>query len=101
MAEYIEREAAIEAIYDAFQECRTKKMAENVLEGIPAADVRPVVLCRDCKFSPIGGNDGSDLEWPFNEFDGNPCPYKCLDNWYSHKPAPDFFCAAGKKREES
>lgn len=71
------------------------------IEEIPAADVRPVVFCRDCKFAPIGDKDGDDLEWPFNDFDANPCPHKCSDNWYSHKPAPDFFCAAGEKREES
>lgn len=70
-------------------------------KAVPAADVRPVVFCRDCKFAPIGDKDGNDLEWPFNEFDANPCPYKCLDNWHSHKPASDFFCAAGEKREES
>ena len=68
---------------------------------LPAADVRPVVLCRDCKYAPIEDEYSSFPEWPFDEFYGNPCPYKCLDNWYSRKPAPDFFCAAGEKREES
>lgn len=71
------------------------------LEDASDADVVEVVRCRDCKYAPIGDNDGSDLEWPFNEFDENPCPYKCLDNWYSHKPEPDFFCAAGEKMEET
>lgn len=98
MAKYIERDAAINAVFEAFADGRSAYIA---LEAIPAADVRPVVTCADCKYAPVGDKDGSDLEWPFNEFDGNPCPYKCLDNWYSHKPAPDFFCAAGKKREES
>lgn len=96
--EYIEREVAI-------AETRKPRLTDAELRrrlaSIPAADVRPVVLCRDCKFAPIGDKDGSDLEWPFNEFDENPCPYKCLDNWYSHRPAPDFFCAAGAKMEES
>lgn len=93
--DYISREAAIASI------AHEDASFVYAIERIPAADVRPVVLCRDCKYAPIGDKDGSDLEWPFNEFDKNPCPHKCLDNWYSHKPASDFFCAAGKKREES
>ena len=96
--EYIEREVAI-------AETRKPRLTDAELRrrlaSIPAADVRPVVTCIECKYAPIGDKDGSDLEWPFNEFDENPCPYKCLDNWYSHKPAPDFFCAAGVNREES
>lgn len=106
MSDYISREAAIDSLVklertarhnsvlwpDHVEECR------EVLRSIPAADVRPVVLCRDCKYAPIGDKDGSDLEWPFDEFDGNPCPYKCLDNWYSQKPAPDSFCAAGERK---
>lgn len=76
--------------------------AHDRMECIPAADVRPVILCRDCKYAPVGDRDGNDLEWPCNDWpDRNPCPCKCEDNWHSQKPAPDFFCAAGEKREES
>jgi hypothetical protein len=76
------------------------------VECLPAADVRPVVLCRDCKFAPSGTDGGEDqgfgLEWPHDEWpEDNPCPCKCADGWYSHKPKPDFFCAAGEKREEN
>ena len=99
MSEYIEREKVL-AEYDR-QHKGPPGGSRKIIESFPAADVRPVVLCRDCKFAPVGDKDGSDLEWPFNEFDENPCPYKCLDNWYSHKPALDFFCAAGEKWEES
>jgi len=108
--EHIEREAAILALLDKGQRSKRYHLGDvwelifdeikEAIASIPAAAVRPVVLCRDCKFAPIGDNDGSDLEWPFNEFDENPCPYKCSDNWYSHKPAPDFYCAAGEKRNE-
>lgn len=109
MAEYIEREKIQKRLNRIVEvnNLRTDRAwftpygVNALIEEIPAADVRPVVLCRDCKYAPIGDKDGSDLEWPFNEFDENPCPYKCLDNWYSHKPAPGFFCAAGEKREES
>lgn len=101
MAEYYSGEAVIDFIRSYRHSTDVAFHMEKHINEIPAADVRPVVLCRDCKYAPIGDKDGSDLEWPFNEFDKNPCPHKCLDNWYSHKPASDFFCAAGKKREES
>lgn len=76
----------------------------NALEAfnkIPAADVVPVVLCRNCMYAPSGtdgGEDqGFDLEWPHDKWpEHNPCPYKCDDGWYSLKPKPDFFCANGK-----
>lgn len=99
MAEYIERQAVLSE-YDR-QHKGTPGGARRIIETFPAADVRPVVRCCECKFAPIGDKDGSDLEWPFNEYDENHCPCKCLDNRYSHKPAPDFFCAAGEKREEN
>ena len=44
--EYIEREAAFNAIvnnYDTDAQLRD-------LDSIPAADVRPVVRCKDCRF---------------------------------------------------
>ena len=44
MAEYIEREAAIKE----FERYGAEDDAIAVLNSIPAADVRPVVLCRDC-----------------------------------------------------
>lgn len=53
MAEYIEREAAIEAIYDAFPECRTKAMAASALSDIHAADVQPVRHGRWYRFQKV------------------------------------------------
>ena len=65
MTDYIDREAALDEIRDYIEEyswhtdehgfhspewCSMKE-AEMVLTDIPAADVRPVVLCRDCKHS--------------------------------------------------
>lgn len=46
MTKYIEREAAIERLEKLFQlhACT----ARAIVEAIPTADVRPVVLCRDC-----------------------------------------------------
>lgn len=91
--EYIERDKAIDAIYDAFPECRTKAMAANVLEDVPAADVRPVVLCRDCKWYQIDElkKDGTE--------DRRYKPSVCV--LAEQRRDPNHFCADGKKREES
>lgn len=45
MAEYIEREAAIEAVKHAFA---NGIEPSQYIEIIPAADVVPVVRCKDC-----------------------------------------------------
>lgn len=44
--ECIERDKAINAVFEAFADGRSAYIA---LEAVPAADVRPVVLCKDCK----------------------------------------------------
>ena len=72
----------------------------NNIESIPAANVQPVVTCSECIYAPSGDGQGFDLEWPHDEWpENNPCPWKCEDGWYSHKPRPDFFCANGKREE--
>ena len=51
MTEYIEKEAAIDAVHGEFDEClvwdtsglETANVVENVLDTLPPADVRPVV----------------------------------------------------------
>ena len=71
------------------------------LEDASDADVVEVVRCKDCKYMPTG-TGGNELEWPFNEYpDRNPCPLKCEDAWYSHKPDIYFYCAYGRKREDT
>ena len=102
--EYISRKKAVDACFDGWNNT-PHDCAENIRQ-LPAADVRPVVLCRECKYAPSGTDSGEDqgfgLEWPHDEWpEDNPCPCKCADGWYSHKPTPDFFCAAGEKRDES
>lgn len=113
MPEYIEREAVIhliERVRDKNAENYDMAFALNwaaeSIKRIPAADVRPVVLCLNCKYAPSGTgggeNQGFALEWPHDKWpEDNPCPCKCADGWYSHKPKPDFFCAAGEKGEEA
>ena len=70
----------------------------------PDCSLTPVVLCKDCMYAPSGTDDGEDrgfgLEWPHDRWpEDNPCPYKCEDGWYSHKPKQEFYCAYGKKEE--
>lgn len=56
MAEYIEREAAFDAVFGQF--CASSDETEQALNAaieeiktIPAADVAPVVRCGECKYS--------------------------------------------------
>ena len=92
MAEYIEREAAINGIIKIIRksdmpEDWSKGMvaAMSTLYRIPAADVREVVLCRDCKYS-------------YDSVGGWCCSHgicvDCIVREY-------FFCADGERREES
>lgn len=102
MAECIERDAALQIVFDACTECMsTCEEFDGIyadchqcpLEGVklklrdlPSADVRPVVLCRDCKWCHAGYCEKYDDIIPFG----------C-----ANKPWEDWFCADGEKREES
>ena len=102
MAEYIDKEKFMQSMYhEAFEKdsdlqrwdggCWIRyKMLENVMAATPAADVRPVVICRDCKYSHMT-HDGM-------------CKY--CDQWIEngvdealYVPG-DFFCAFGERRTE-
>ena len=60
--------------------------AKKAIKSIPAADVRPVVLCRDCKWCHAGYCEKYD----------DLIPFRC-----ANKPWEDWFCADGAKMEES
>lgn len=88
MAEYIERDAFKAEVRRLSTHYLNEWDTLGVLaavDRIPAADVRPVVLCKDCKHSAI------DLE--------NMRYCKCVV-YYNHV-SDDWFCADGEKREES
>lgn len=75
--------------------------ALKMIEEAPAADVVPVVRCKDCKYKPTapdGITYGLQVEFPDKW--ANRCPCLCEDGWYSWVPDDDFFCAYGAKREE-
>ena len=76
MAEYIEREAAIKLCTFG----RTSLGLVDELRRLPAADVRPVVRCKECK--------------NYMERSGA-CAYLVVGM------REDDFCSYGKKREES
>lgn len=61
--------------------------AADAIEELTAADVRPVVLCRDCKH-----RDPEDHKCDSGEVERQGCPFEVAD---------DYFCAYGEKREES
>ena len=87
MAEYIEREAAlleIEEWADTFCEC--DYVWPHVIKSIqklPAADVRPVVLCRDCHH-----RDPEDHKCDCGQLERAGCVLPVDD---------DYFCAYGER----
>ena len=86
------------------QEYKLTAKAANVIEELCKKYHDSVVLCKECMYAPSGTDGGESrgfaLEWPHDEWpENNPCPCKCEDEWYSHKPKPDFFCANGKREE--
>lgn len=91
MAEYIEREAAIDAIMKVYVRTAGYKARERVFEAeeavhrLPAADVVPVVLCKDCEHS-------------WEDIGGLTCSYGCCVDCIVRE---DFFCTDGVKREMS
>lgn len=92
MPDYIEREAALDALCKASVPCFsvTGKPILDVdyvpaINAIPAADVRPVVLCRDCKWCHAGYCEKYDDLIPWGVATGRP--------W------EDWFCADGRKAD--
>ena len=80
MAEYIEREAAINDVFEAYADGRSAYIA---LEAIPAADVRPVVRGKWIEAHDTSGHDyercsecGTYIESIYfaNDYNVNYCP---------------------------
>lgn len=91
MAEYIDRGTAIAKLtaLEVTEPNATMADAKRVLADIPAADVAPVVRCKDCKWFIKNNND----EW-----------WGC---WLYHTikvvpedaPKPDDFCSYGERKD--
>lgn len=88
MAEYIEREAAIDAIMKVYVRTAGYKARERVFEAeeavhrLPVADVAPVVRCRDCANRGTGS-----------------CPMEGDFPWISSDS--DGFCHRGARKEDA
>lgn len=93
MAEYIKREAAIKAMEKAdctlissdADDCKADYLRE-IIESVPAADVAPVVRCKDCIHYDLGVclkiySDGNAQK----------------DSWQSRNP--NDFCSYGERRD--
>lgn len=104
MAEYVERDRAIEACFDGYADCR-EDCAENIRK-LRAADVVEVVRCRDCKHAPIfwDEDDPFAVKWPQRgawggcEVDDETCPHFVGDYSYTRPPDPDGFCEKGERK---
>ena len=91
MAEYIERQAAIEALgeepeiwCETDEEAATRNQWERdkvAIEAVPPADVRPVVFCRDCFANGLCSVQDALFD---NDLD----------------KAEGFYCANGRREEE-
>lgn len=108
MTDYISRVEAIESVRKKVLICEslpdtiakdaslfTLACMNDSLNSIPAADVRPVVFCRDCQNSYEWANvDGDNYRY---------CGY--LRSRWNHDADrmvdDDGFCKWGRKREES
>ena len=92
--DYISREATLalaeseEYITPDGDEIYHEYIPVSAVKSIPAADVRPVVLCRDCNY------------WKLSKISPSlhVCTYVCGATFV--REAEDF-CSRGKKREES
>lgn len=101
MAEYIEREAALESVREKLlitealppgipKDASTFTLAsmQHSLESIPAADVVPVVRCEECRHWHRCLSDDGSVEY----FNFSYCEK-------GHNGFPTFFCADGVRKD--
>ena len=88
MDEYIEREAAIDAVTEVYYNTPDVNLSgekfEAAINGILAADVAPVVRCKDCKHC-------------------DPENYHCDHAMSTAAPLrrkPDDFCSYGERKDD-
>lgn len=91
MAEYIDREVAFDAITDLAGKAPTRSAYEAIwksaraLRKIPAADVVPVVRCKDC-------------EWFMREY-GCPIEASGYHGEGRNLPVENDFCSYGERKD--
>lgn len=84
MADYLDRVAVIDALYNA--DAITMRGVQ-ILNTMPRADAVEVVRCRDCKHSDTFPQDGEEHEMPL----------KCLGIRYGGVKG-DWYCEHGERR---
>ena len=92
MTEYIERLAAIEAAIDEFKStlCDDLEawMFEARLNAVPAADVAPVIRCKDCVWFADNNNGEWYGCWLFNAIRAG-----------DTKPTLNDYCSYGERKD--
>ena len=89
MAEYIKREAAIKRVMETKWESGSDGAAAmEIVAATPAADVAPVVRCKDCKFSHADGHVRT-CEGYWFDLSG-----------YAVSVKDDAFCSYGERRDK-
>ena len=87
-SDYISRNAAFDAVFGQFcassdeTEAALNSLVEDI-KSIPAADARPVVLCRECRH-----RDPEDHKCDCGQFERAGCVFPVDD---------DYFCAYGER----
>lgn len=91
MAEYITKKAAINAVENAPIELFQSEWEEieEAINTAPAADVVPVVRCKDCKW--FADNNGG--QWYGCQM------FQVVWNTPEDAPKPDDFCSYGERRD--
>lgn len=93
MPDYIDREAANLALAEQGFDWDKAKQA---LASVPAADVVPVVYCKDCKYADTERKNATEKRY-FNSIlfcrNSNLCGDEPLAMW------PDDFCSYGERRD--
>ena len=90
MTVYIKREDAIDAVLDVYYNTPDIDLSGERLEAailsIPAADVAPIVRCKDCVYArPL-----KDMNYDYL------CRY-----WNGHSCNQNQFCSQGKRKEKT
>lgn len=101
MKEYIERQAAIDDVNLAFDEETlltgfVRKVAVSALKLMPAADVVPVVKCRDCKYCIVSRQGKLFCIRGFEQTITS--AFAAIDNPIFEREF-DSFCSYGERRE--
>ena len=86
MAEYIKRESAIEAIMSDPPDAHYQSWYAEKINEIPAADVDPLVRCKDCRYG----------DWDSKPHDAMVCMRTKDGFWRSGND----FCSYGEKRSD-